>query len=61
MTATIKIGDYYVHERELENGWYLLSTMAYGVDEWYEVHKRYDHKTGEEDYKDFVRYVEGTR
>lgn len=61
MTDTFKMGDYYIDSRELDNGWYELSTMAYSAGEWYRVHKRYDYKPLERDLRDFVQYVEGTR
>ena len=45
-------------ERQLDNGWYELSTMAYSMGEEYREHKRYNHKPNNEDYALFVRGVE---
>ena len=61
MTAVIKIGDYYIHERQLKNGWYELSAMAWSMGEEYMERKRFDYRPQEEDYRKFVQYIEGNK
>lgn len=48
-------------ERQLDNGWYELSTIAYSMGEEYRESKRYDHKPTEEDYRKFDNMIENNR
>lgn len=52
---------YQITERRLNNGWYELSMLACSMGEEYREHKRYDHKPTDDDYADFLSYVESTR
>lgn len=45
-------------ERQLDNGWYELSTMAVSMGEEYREHQRYDHKPTDYDYQKFIETVE---
>ena len=57
----MRLEDYDITERRLENGWYELSTMAYSMGEEYREHKRYDHQPTSEDYENFVQYIEANK
>lgn len=50
-----------VYERQLDNGWYELSTMVVSMGEEYRIHKRYDHRPTDDDYTSFMSYAESTR
>ena len=57
----MRLEDYDITERRLENGWYELSAMAYSMGEEYREHKRYDHQPTSEDYKNFMQYIEANK
>lgn len=48
-------------ERQLDNGWYELSTMVVSMGEKYREHHRYDHKPTDTDYRKFIETVEHNR
>lgn len=60
MKAT-NLGDYTITERQLDNGWYELSTLAYSMGEEYREHMRYDHQPTITDYNNFLKRVEGNK
>lgn len=57
MAKTTDFGGYQITERQLDNGWYELSTMATSMGETYRESKRYDHKPNNTDYRKFVQSV----
>lgn len=60
MTTTHIMG-YTITERELDNGWYELSTLAYSMGEEYRERMRYSYKPTYDDYKRFIERVERSK
>lgn len=58
MTKTYDRGGYTITVREIANGWYELSTMAFSMGEEYRQHQLLDHEPTDNDLDKFVSVVE---